>query len=150
MEYFDEEAKAKYVPHVIEPSAGVDRLALALICNAYCEDEAPDEKVSGQELKLARTLVEASTSGDFDYAKYEDEYTGKVAKLIESRAEGQGVVEPREHEEPTIINLMDALKQSVQEVKHAGNGKAPRRGRSAGKQAAKPVAHRAHGRRKTG
>src|SRR5438477_1173545 len=31
-------------------------------------DEAPDEKVSGQELKLARTLVEASTSGDFDYA----------------------------------------------------------------------------------
>jgi glycyl-tRNA synthetase len=33
-----------YVPHVIEPSAGADRLALALICNAYCEDEAPDEK----------------------------------------------------------------------------------------------------------
>jgi glycyl-tRNA synthetase len=44
MEYFDEEAKAKYVPHVIEPSAGVDRLALALICNAYTEDQAPDEK----------------------------------------------------------------------------------------------------------
>ncbi len=44
MEYFDEEAKAKYVPHVIEPSAGVDRLTLALICNAYCEDQAPDEK----------------------------------------------------------------------------------------------------------
>jgi glycyl-tRNA synthetase len=32
------------VPHVIEPSAGVDRLALALICNAYNEDQAPDEK----------------------------------------------------------------------------------------------------------
>ncbi len=37
-------AKGYYVPHVIEPSAGVDRLALALICHAYCEDEAPDEK----------------------------------------------------------------------------------------------------------
>jgi glycyl-tRNA synthetase len=36
--------KGYYVPHVIEPSAGVDRLALALICHAYCEDEAPDEK----------------------------------------------------------------------------------------------------------
>jgi glycyl-tRNA synthetase len=36
--------KGYYVPHVIEPSAGVDRLALALICNAYAEDEAPDEK----------------------------------------------------------------------------------------------------------
>jgi glycyl-tRNA synthetase len=49
MEVFDEEAKAKgakanYIPHVIEPSAGVDRLILALICNAYCEDQAPDEK----------------------------------------------------------------------------------------------------------
>ena len=37
-------AKGYYIPHVIEPSAGVDRLALALICNAYCEDQAPDEK----------------------------------------------------------------------------------------------------------
>jgi glycyl-tRNA synthetase len=37
-------AKGYYVPHVIEPSAGVDRLALALICNAYSEDQAPDEK----------------------------------------------------------------------------------------------------------
>src|SRR5271155_5592762 len=37
-------ANGIYVPHVIEPSAGVDRLMLALICNAYCEDEAPDDK----------------------------------------------------------------------------------------------------------
>jgi glycyl-tRNA synthetase len=37
-------AKGQYLPHVIEPSAGVDRLILALICNAYHEDEAPDEK----------------------------------------------------------------------------------------------------------
>jgi glycyl-tRNA synthetase len=44
MEYFDDEAKAKYVPHVIEPSAGVDRLILALICNAYHEEQVPDEK----------------------------------------------------------------------------------------------------------
>ncbi len=36
--------KGYYVPHVIEPSAGADRLALALICNAYCEDQAPDDK----------------------------------------------------------------------------------------------------------
>ncbi len=36
--------RGNYIPHVIEPSAGVDRLILALICNAYTEDEAPDEK----------------------------------------------------------------------------------------------------------
>ncbi|MEI6351879.1 MAG: glycine--tRNA ligase [Verrucomicrobiota bacterium] len=44
MEYFDQEASAKYIPHVIEPSAGVDRLLLALICNAYAEEEVTDEK----------------------------------------------------------------------------------------------------------
>jgi glycyl-tRNA synthetase len=37
-------AKGHYIPHVIEPSAGVDRLVLALICHAYCEDQMPDEK----------------------------------------------------------------------------------------------------------
>ena len=44
LEYFDEETKQKFVPHVVEPSAGVDRTVLALICDAYSEDEAPDEK----------------------------------------------------------------------------------------------------------
>jgi glycyl-tRNA synthetase len=34
----------KYIPHVIEPSAGVDRLALALLCNAYAEEKIADEK----------------------------------------------------------------------------------------------------------
>ena len=37
-------AKGQYLPHVIEPSAGVDRLILALICNAYHEDTMPDDK----------------------------------------------------------------------------------------------------------
>ena len=36
--------RGNYIPHVIEPSAGVDRLILALICHAYAEDQAPDEK----------------------------------------------------------------------------------------------------------
>ena len=44
LEYFDEERKQKFIPHVVEPSAGVDRTVLALICEAYSEDEAPDEK----------------------------------------------------------------------------------------------------------
>jgi glycyl-tRNA synthetase len=42
--FFEKLSKGYYIPHVIEPSAGVDRLALALICNAYGEDQAPDEK----------------------------------------------------------------------------------------------------------
>jgi glycyl-tRNA synthetase len=44
LEYFDEETRQRFVPHVVEPSAGVDRTVLALICEAYSEDQAPDEK----------------------------------------------------------------------------------------------------------
>src|SRR6185436_21129724 len=36
-------AKGQYIPHVIEPSAGADRLILALICNAFAEMKDPDE-----------------------------------------------------------------------------------------------------------
>ena len=39
MDYFDEETKRKYVPHVIEPAVGVDRIMLAILCSAYCEDQ---------------------------------------------------------------------------------------------------------------
>ena len=35
LEYFDEETKQKFIPHVVEPSAGVDRTVLAMICEAY-------------------------------------------------------------------------------------------------------------------
>ena len=44
LEYFDDETKQRFIPHVVEPSAGVDRAILALICDAYAEDEAPNEK----------------------------------------------------------------------------------------------------------
>jgi glycyl-tRNA synthetase len=36
--------EGRYLPHVIEPSAGVDRLALALLCNAYAEEGVTDDK----------------------------------------------------------------------------------------------------------
>ena len=44
MEYFDEETNEKFVPHVVEPSAGVDRIALALLCNAYREEWVPKDE----------------------------------------------------------------------------------------------------------
>ena len=42
--FVDKLFEGKYIPHVIEPSAGVDRLALALICNAYREEKLVDDK----------------------------------------------------------------------------------------------------------
>ena len=44
LDYFDEATKQRYLPHVIEPSLGVDRLFLALLCAAYHEDEVEGEK----------------------------------------------------------------------------------------------------------
>jgi glycyl-tRNA synthetase len=44
LDYFDEETKQRFIPHVIEPSAGVDRTVLALICEAYDEETITDEK----------------------------------------------------------------------------------------------------------
>src|SRR5439155_4443480 len=42
--FFDKLSRVVYIIHVIEPSAGVDRLVLALLCQAYHEEQAPDEK----------------------------------------------------------------------------------------------------------
>jgi glycyl-tRNA synthetase len=44
LSYRDDLTNERYVPHVIEPSAGADRGALAFLCEAYTEDQAPDEK----------------------------------------------------------------------------------------------------------
>jgi glycyl-tRNA synthetase len=44
LEYFDDETKEKFIPHVVEPSAGVDRTVLALLCEAYDEETVTDEK----------------------------------------------------------------------------------------------------------
>ena len=41
MEYFDTEDNRKYIPHVIEPTFGVDRTFLATMVDAYCEEEVP-------------------------------------------------------------------------------------------------------------
>jgi len=41
LDYFDEETKERFVPYIIEPSAGVDRSTLAFLCDAY--DEEPDK-----------------------------------------------------------------------------------------------------------
>lgn len=43
MEIFDEASKSKFIPHVIEPSLGVDRLFLAILGAAYTEDEVGGE-----------------------------------------------------------------------------------------------------------
>lgn len=54
LSYRDEVTNERYVPHVIEPSAGADRAALAFLCEAYDEDEAPDENGKMQSRVVMR------------------------------------------------------------------------------------------------
>lgn len=42
MSYFDDEKKTKYIPYVVEPSLGADRVTLAFLCAAYDEEELED------------------------------------------------------------------------------------------------------------
>lgn len=42
--YFNDQTRERFYPHVIEPAAGADRATLAFICEAYREDEQPDDK----------------------------------------------------------------------------------------------------------
>ncbi len=61
LEYFDEETKEKFVPHCIEPSFGVGRLLLAVLCASYTEDNLGEGR-SYLKLpaKIAPTLVAVS------------------------------------------------------------------------------------------
>jgi glycyl-tRNA synthetase len=52
LEYFDEETKTKYLPEVVEPSAGVDRTVLALLCEAYDEETIKDEESGKEETRV--------------------------------------------------------------------------------------------------
>ena len=51
MDYFDDQTKERFIPHVVEPSAGVDRTVLALICQAYDEEQVDDGK-GGSETRI--------------------------------------------------------------------------------------------------
>ncbi len=54
LSYFDDQTREKFIPHVIEPAAGADRTTLAFICEAYAEDEAPDDKGAMQTRVVMR------------------------------------------------------------------------------------------------
>jgi DNA end-binding protein Ku len=114
---------------------------------AAFEDELTEVKTPAKELHLASSLIEAATVEDLDFDQYLDTYTSKLRELIEAKAEGKQLVAPAAEEQPQIINLMDALKRSLNATKkqrnHAGSktsaGRTKRRG-----------AHGKVARRKTG
>lgn len=77
--------------------------------------------VSEQELAMAKTLIN-SMDTPFDPASYQDEYQGKLRALIESKISGKEVVAAEPQERGRVIDLMEALKASVENVQ---KGKEP-------------------------
>src|ERR1051325_10612562 len=55
-EIFDEASKKKFVPHVIEPAVGVDRIFLAVLCAAYVEEDVTEEKGNVEKRIVLRQL----------------------------------------------------------------------------------------------
>jgi glycyl-tRNA synthetase len=53
-EIFDEATKKKFVPHVIEPAVGVDRILLAVLCAGYAEEDVTDEKGAVEKRTVLR------------------------------------------------------------------------------------------------
>ena len=91
-------------------------------------DEIEDSECTPEELQLATMLIDASRLDDFDYGSYTDRYVDKLSELIQLKVQGQDVVQAEDVEEPKIINLMEALKQSVAEAQgaaEAGKKQAP-------------------------
>ncbi len=87
--YFDEETKARFIPHVIEPSAGVDRTVLALLCEAYDEETITDEKGKSETRIVLRfhPRVAPITAGVFPLLKNQP-------ALVEKAREVQALLRP--------------------------------------------------------
>jgi DNA end-binding protein Ku len=107
---------------------------------AVFEGEVPPSDASGPEMDLVKTLIKASTTKKFDFSTYKDTYTQKLTQLIEAKVQGKEIVTPPAQEEAQVINLMDALKKSLEMQGAAEEGKPPKKmAKSAPK---KPAAER--------
>lgn len=74
-----------------------------------------DGEINEAELALAKQLIDAASSDTFDPQKYEDEVRGRVMGLIEKKIEGEQItLAPQAEPETKIIDLMEALKASLQ------------------------------------
>lgn len=80
------------------------------------QGELDEIEFKPEEAALTDTLIGASKIDEFDFDRYNDTYVGKLKKLIEMKIAGEEIVQAPDHEEPKILNLMDALKKSVAEA----------------------------------
>ena len=80
--------------------------------DAYFED-IPDLKLPGEMLDLAAHIIEQK-SADFEPAAFEDRYENALVELLKSKEAGKPIVAPEAPRPTNVVNLMDALRKSIE------------------------------------
>jgi DNA end-binding protein Ku len=80
------------------------------------EEAVAESDVKKPELELARQVIE-SISGEFDPEEFRNEYRDELRQMLEAKLAGQEIAKPEPVPETPVIDLMEALKQSVAETK---------------------------------
>lgn len=78
---------------------------------AYFED-IPDLKIPGEMLDLAKHIIRTKM-GHFDISKFEDRYENALIEMIRAKQAGRPVEHARPKQASNVINLMDALRNSI-------------------------------------
>lgn len=81
-------------------------------------DDIPNEKVTKDMLELASHIVKTKT-GHFDPKRFEDHYEDALKELLRKKQHGEKIETPRERTPAKVINLMDALRRSIDTERHA-------------------------------
>jgi DNA end-binding protein Ku len=82
-------------------------------------DDIPNVKLTKDMMDLARHIVETKT-GHFKPEAFEDHYEHALRELIDKKAKGEKIEIPKEQPTGKVINLMDALRRSVQAESQEG------------------------------
>jgi DNA end-binding protein Ku len=72
-------------------------------------------KVNPAEMKLARQVIE-SIEGELDLHDYKDEYKEGLRAIIDAKVAGEEIVAPEEVAPPKVVDLMEALRKSLDQV----------------------------------
>lgn len=89
-------------------------------------DAVTEVEIKDRELKMAEQLIE-SLSGEWEPARYTDEYRERVLDLIERKAAGEEIaVAPEAEEQAAVPDLMAALEASLEAVRAASDDKPPK------------------------
>jgi DNA end-binding protein Ku len=114
----------------VRPSDG----ALVLETMYYADEVRQPEKIDGRvqlrkpEVEMAKSLVE-NLSARFDPSKYTDTYRKELLQLLRAKAKGKKLPEPESAEEGEVVDLMAALRESVEKTK-GSKRRSPRRRRA--------------------